>query len=1236
MARPHAQAVAGYYAAPQHLIPWVSRLIHVTGTDDLSLLDPCAGEGAALAGLAAALGGKNRLEVYACELEQTRFNALAEKRSTEFGYAATHFLHGDAFQVVAAARGRYGTHSGIHVLWANPPYDHDLKFKRLEERWLDRFTPTLMPGGALLFFVPYYALAASRLTLATHYRELHCFRVPDGDFEAFKQVLLVARRSPSVLGEADPNILAQVDLWASDPTSMPVITGTESPVITVSTDSDHRCGLGQFELAPLDVTAILAQYRPWHASDRGGRLQPISGLFPDSGSLTRVYPLAVPPKPAHIAAGIAAGVFNGARIEPDDARSKLPALLVKGAFDREYATVEERHDKQGNKTGEVQVQQPKLVITALNLENQKFFTLKSSADLTNPTVAEDMTTADLLAIYGRALMRVMLTQCPVLHDPSRPEDAIDLPPLARPLYRAQAEVTRAAVKLLGGLSCKSRRGKSAFVLGEIGSGKSSVALATAAAIQAKRTLIMCPPHLLDSWKDQVTAVTPWARTVVLSDVASMDDFIQAADAGPVIGILSREAAKLGHAWATVGPTCPKCGSLVPPGDMARTRGRCPAQRREARNSVARLAMSVGLKLIYALPEHSTIRSLFSGRHMARVFDAASKSTKAYNPGAFHGVLDVIGHTSEDERKARAAILWAIGDDDLIAAEARRIFESALGFQTWEQPAIRERGRQIMLLMGDALKQERLAEELQTAYPEEPSYWGGGPWASWRSHVDLIKGSNAHKIAVHKITVEDGAIYYNGAARGTAAAAGLALDAIVRLGRFGLTRVCDEFLYQAIPEPRRIALAPYLARKAPQLLDLLILDEGHELASQESAQSQAAHRLSGLGIPTLLLSGSIMGGYAESLFANQHALDPEFRREFRRDQRADFVRRYGYLKQLVSEKDVKTGKITGYGAHSDRVETTTRSLGNAPGVLPLFVLRYLLRIAVTLHKTDLALDIPARHDVAELVDPSPEQLKTLARLQGSLAAQIKKDQFTDKAGKLWGQMSELPSWLDRCTSDVGNTDAGNYVVAYPDGEVVAQAQPVTDAVLPKERWMLERVRKELDEGRNVMILAWHTKLLPRLSRLIELELGEPAPILHSDKVPTGKRQGWIDREIIRKQRRILVVNPVAVQTGLNNLVHFCSQIWMENPAVNATVMRQTTGRVDRIGQTRETRIIFPVYRGTHQEKLHQLLLHKVGVGQAVDGLDAAAALEAAGVGETGFSSFSVGRQLYELLIADGAL
>ena len=112
---------------------------------------------------------------------------------------------------------------------------------------------------------------------------------------------------------------------------------------------------------------------------------------------------------------------------------------------------------------------------------------------------------------------------------------------------------------------------------------------------------------------------------------------------------------------------------------------------------------------------------------------------------------------------------------------------------------------------------------------------------------------------------------------------------------------------------------------------------------------------------------------------------------------------------------------------------------------------------------------------------------------------------------------------------------------------------------------------------------------------------------------------------------MLANPVGIQTGLNNLVYFATEIWMEDPASNPTIFRQATGRVDRVGQDKVTRIYTPVYAGTLQVQMHELLLRKVAVATATDGLDSESMLLAAGAGEDAMlTGLSIGRQLWNML------
>jgi superfamily II DNA or RNA helicase len=55
-------------------------------------------------------------------------------------------------------------------------------------------------------------------------------------------------------------------------------------------------------------------------------------------------------------------------------------------------------------------------------------------------------------------------------------------------------------------------------------GKTTVAAAVAAGRKARRTIVLCPPHLVDKWQREFKAVWPGVRTVHLKTIGDVDDF----------------------------------------------------------------------------------------------------------------------------------------------------------------------------------------------------------------------------------------------------------------------------------------------------------------------------------------------------------------------------------------------------------------------------------------------------------------------------------------------------------------------------------------------------------------------------------------------------------------------------------------------------------------------------------------------------------------------------------------
>lgn len=1253
MARTASIAIGGYYPTPEHLVARIANLFaiapHVDEDDEpwrgkptASFLDPCAGDGAAVSAFATAVAGNNRA-IYVCEMEASRAEALGR---LSWGHGGVRVARGDAFRV-EMEKG-----SGISCLYLNPPYDLDRVHGRLEQRFLCRFAPMLAMGGYLVFVVPHYALAASAEYLAREFDKVSCFRFPPGDFDVFKQVVLVARKAET-FATSRADVERSVRGWSADVSSCEDLPEANAPVErALVLPTSRQQAIDTWNMRPVDVAHALTMAKPWSQTTRRGAVATIPGLLPDGpvqDLLLRRYPVATPPRPAHIASGIASGIFNGSRI--DATPEGMPPLLVKGVFTREFRTIEEKTNKDGDVTAEVQVQQPKLVTTVLDLSTYTYHTL--SHGKSGSTEVAQMGIMDLLENYGSGLMTVMESQCPILYDPRRDAAEVSLPASPRKLFTAQQHACRAIVKLLGGphATRKERRGKAAFLLGEIGSGKSTVALVSAKAIGLRRPLVLCPPHLLTSWTNEVRAVFPDAEVRVLTNVSEVDALASDTSDRMIVAVMSREAAKLGHGWEPVGMVCPTCGTTpsttgmdqvkkrarcsfrpITPRDVPEARDTDGAAEEEARTSalLARSAIKLAHLLANYAPNDDTVRACMHGR-----FDEVRRERHKERPwaGLPRGYLkDVIpalvarlqkaGDHDETQAAGRALVFALLADFNI--ATVSSVVTQLLPKNTYDYA---NNAFHVAQLLPRASKE--WSEAAEAAIGVNGSRHWSSPWETAKN--ETRSEENVFGFTLYRAYA---GLEYNHVRENSLNASIAVLRALGRAGAFVRGKECGEFLYQAVPEPRRVALAKYITRRHPGMFDALVLDEGHEYGNDTSAQGMSAHRLSGLGLPTILMTGSVMNGYAESLFANMWALSPSFREEFSREDKQRFIDRYGYRKRIVETKE--EGKVVAFGKVSDRVERVERPAGNAPGILPVFILRHLLPMSVTLHKADLAIDLPPCTIERHVVNAEKDILDGYTSLRDKLVRQIREDAFDpERAGKLFGQLAEMPSYLDRATADVGNDDFGDFSICYPEsvgGGVVASVEGKPAArILAKEEWMLRQVEQELAEGRAVMVFSWHLGLLPRLARLIAERTGGLVPVLNADRVPASKRQAWIDREVIKKGARVLVTNPVCIQTGLNNLIHFATEIWMENPACNPITFRQAIGRIDRIGQKLPSRIHFPVYGGTLQEKLYDLLMHKVAVSVATDGLDPESALQAAGVGDDEYmTGLSIGKQIYAML------
>jgi hypothetical protein len=304
------------------------------------ILDPCCGEGTALANLQVHLASDGA----AVTSLGVEFDA---ERAWHAKSMLSRCLHADAHDVVISPR-------SCGLLFLNPPYglgvadqagrqgQTDLtgsgKTERMEHQFLKLTASNLVLGGVLVLIVPHYAVDAEMATyLGRHFRSLRAFMAPE---KQFKQCVIFGVRdrprqpSQSVLAmlqalhdgewvdQSDHELPDEQIGWAGERYTVP----------NVPADADHR-----FHAVRLDAAQLDDELRRVHTQT----LWPNFDLHFSQAERSVRRPLRDMSQ-WHLALALAAGQVTGAVTSPSGR-----TLLIKGdTFKRKQRSVQtEINDK---------------------------------------------------------------------------------------------------------------------------------------------------------------------------------------------------------------------------------------------------------------------------------------------------------------------------------------------------------------------------------------------------------------------------------------------------------------------------------------------------------------------------------------------------------------------------------------------------------------------------------------------------------------------------------------------------------------------------------------------------------------------------------------------------------------------------------------------------------------------------------------------------------------------------
>lgn len=378
--------------------------------------------------------------------------------------------------------------------------------------------------------------------------------------------------------------------------------------------------------------------------------------------------------------------------------------------------------------------------------------------------------------------------------------------------------------------------------------------------------------------------------------------------------------------------------------------------------------------------------------------------------------------------------------------------------------------------------------------------------------------------------------------------------------------------------------------------LLVVDEGHEYKNEGSAQGQAMGVLASQCQKTLLLTGTLMGGYADDLFHLLWRINPAqmIQDGFKPTRTGSmgtaamgFMREHGVLKDVYKES-------SGPSHRTAKGKQMTVRTSKAPGFGPVGIMRYVVPITVFLKLRDIGQNVLPDYEEQFIDVPmSEEQGDAYQRMSIVLVNELKAA-LAHKDNSLLGVvMNALLAWPECCFRHETVRHPRTKALLYSQAAVFDETERT-----PKEEELLKLCKLEKAQGRKVLVYSIYSGTRDTTARLkaqLEME-GFKVAVLRAS-VDAARREDWVADQVERGID-VLITNPELVKTGLD-LLEFPTIVFMQS-GFNVYTLMQAAKRSWRIGQTRPVRVVFLGYSGSSQVECLKLMAKKIAVTQSTSG------------------------------------
>jgi hypothetical protein len=401
--------------------------------------------------------------------------------------------------------------------------------------------------------------------------------------------------------------------------------------------------------------------------------------------------------------------------------------------------------------------------------------------------------------------------------------------------------------------------------------------------------------------------------------------------------------------------------------------------------------------------------------------------------------------------------------------------------------------------------------------------------------------------------------------------------------------------------RRFAPIDFIGRYMPEFFDYAIADEVHELKG-DTAQGNALGTLAGCARRIAVLTGTLLGGYADEVFNILFRLEAgkmvKEGFEYGEAGVRAFTETYGLLEKVtvIEPED-----------NSCSEARVTKRVRRRPGASPLLFGRFLMSLGAFISLEDISEALPPYREEVISVEMDPVLKVAYEKLEDDVKAALKEHRGNQSVASV--ALNALLLYPDR-PFGLGNLYGWEFNPETQRREkfLISETADLNEQIAySKERRLVDEVKAELACGRRCQIYAVYTQkrdVTRRLERILSNE-GIRVTVLTTE-VPPESREGWYERQL-RAGVQAVICHPKLVQTGLD-LIEFPTILFYET-GYSIYVLRQASRRSWRIGQRLPVKVKFLHYAETMQESCLRLMGKKLLVSLAMEGKFSSEGLQA---------------------------